>query len=223
MKNYKNAFAALFMVAVLVIGLSSCSKSSNTPGVTGNAAANLKIQVSGLPYEALSESEKSTLIFMREEEKLARDVYTTLYSKWGVNMFTNISASEQTHMDGILLLLNKYGLADPAANKGIGEFNNTALQTLYNELVAKGNVSITEAYIVGATIEDLDLNDLKNALADNDNQDIKVVYESLAKGSRNHMRSFNGVILNSGLMYTPQFITQTEFDAIVTSAIEKGF
>ena len=223
MKNYKNAFAALFMVAVLVIGLSSCSKSSNTPGVTGNAAANLKIQVSGLPYEALSESEKSTLIFMREEEKLARDVYTTLYSKWGVNMFTNISASEQTHMDGILLLLNKYGLADPAANKGIGEFNNTALQTLYNELVAKGNVSITEAYIVGATIEDLDLYDLKNAHADNDNQDIKVVYESLAKGSRNHMRSFNGVILNSGLMYTPQFITQTEFDAIVTSAIEKGF
>ncbi len=223
MKNYKNAFAALFMVAVLVIGLSSCSKSSNTPGVTGNAAANLKIQVSGLPYEALSESEKSTLIFMREEEKLARDVYTTLYSKWGVNMFTNISASEQTHMDGILLLLNKYGLADPAANKGIGEFNNTALQTLYNELVAKGNVSITEAYIVGATIEDLDLNDLKNALADNDNQDIKVVYESLAKGSRNHMRSFNGVIINSGLVYTPQFITQTEFDAIVTSAIEKGF
>ena len=223
MKNYKNAFAALFMVAVLVIGLSSCSKSSNTPGVTGNAAANLKIQVSGLPYEALSESEKSTLIFMREEEKLARDVYTTLYSKWGVNMFTNISASEQTHMDGILLLLNKYGLADPAANKGIGEFNNTALQTLYNELVAKGNVSITEAYIVGATIEDLDLYDLKNALADNDNQDIKVVYESLAKGSRNHMRSFNGVIINSGLVYTPQFITQTEFDAIVTSAIEKGF
>jgi hypothetical protein len=223
MKNYKNAFAALFMVAVLVIGLSSCSKSSNTPGVTGNAAANLKIQVSGLPYEALSESEKSTLIFMREEEKLARDVYTTLYSKWGVNMFTNISASEQTHMDGILLLLNKYGLADPAANKGIGEFNNTALQTLYNELVAKGNVSITEAYIVGAIIEDLDLSDLKNALAGNDNQDIKVIYESLAKGSRNHMRSFNGVIINSGLVYTPQFITQTEFDAIVNSSMEKGF
>ncbi len=223
MKNYKNAFAALFMVAVLVIGLSSCSKSSNTPGVTGNAAVNLQIQVSGLPYETLSVSETYMLIHMREEEKLARDVYTTLYSKWSVNMFTNISASEQTHMDGILLLLNKYGLADPAANKGIGEFNNTALQTLYNELVAKGNVSITEAYIVGAIIEDLDLSDLKNALAGNDNQDIKVIYESLAKGSRNHMRSFNGVIINSGLVYTPQFITQAEFDAIVTSAIEKGF
>ena len=223
MKNYKNAFAALFMVAVLVIGLSSCSKSSNTPGVTGNAAVNLQIQVSGLPYETLSVSETYMLIHMREEEKLARDVYTTLYSKWSVNMFTNISASEQTHMDGILLLLNKYGLADPAANKGIGEFNNTALQTLYNELVAKGNVSITEAYIVGAIIEDLDLSDLKNALAGNDNQDIKVIYESLAKGSRNHMRSFNGVIINSGLVYTPQFITQAEFDAIVNSSMEKGF
>jgi hypothetical protein len=213
------------MVAVLMVGISSCTKTSNSPGATGNtnAIANLKIQVASLPIEPLSVTETTTLIYMREEEKLARDVYITLYNKWGVNMFTNISASEQTHMDGLLLLVNKYGLADPVGNRGVGEFNNTILQSLYDQLVAQGNISITEAYKVGATIEDVDLFDLKNALANNDNQDIKVIYESLAKGSRNHLRSFYGVIINSGIVYTPQFITQAEFDAIVTSAMEKGY
>ena len=160
---------------------------------------------------------------MREEEKLARDVYITLYSKWSVNIFNNISSSEQTHMDAVLLLLKKYNLTDPVGSNAVGVFNNATLQNLYNQLVAQGNNSVLDAYKVGATIEDLDIFDLKNTLLNNDHQDIKLVYDMLTKGSRNHMRSFYKNILNTGGSYTPQYITQAEFDAIINSSMEIGF
>jgi len=90
-------------------------------------------------------------------------------------------------------------------------------------LVNQGNLSILDAYKVGATIEDLDIFDLKNALLQNDNQDIKLVYDMLTKGSRNHLRSFYKNILNAGGSYTPQYISQTEFDSIIGSAMETGY
>ena len=73
------------------------------------------------------------------------------------------------------------------------------------------------------TIEDLDIFDLKNALLNNDNQDIKLVYDMLTKGSRNHIRSFYKNILSVGGSYSPQYITQAEFDAIINTAMETGF
>lgn len=207
----------------------SCSKedgpvNNNSSNNNSNInIANLQAQVNSLPIESLNPAEITSLSFMREEEKLARDVYIALFNKWGVNIFTNISASEQTHMDAILMLLNKYGLTDPAGTNAVGVFNNTTLQNLYNQLVTQGNISVLEAYKVGATIEDLDIFDLQNALINIDNQDIRLVYDMLTKGSRNHLRAFYKNILNAGGTYTPQFITQAAFDAIVNSAMETGF
>lgn len=205
----------------------SCSKDDGSVKNNNNNGnmniTNLQAQVNSLPIESLNPAELTSLSFMREEEKLARDVYITLYNKWGVNIFTNISASEQTHMDAVLMLLNKYGLTDPAGTNAVGVFNNATLQNLYNQLVTQGNISVLEAYKVGATIEDLDIFDLQNALINIDNMDIRLVYDMLTKGSRNHLRAFYKNILNAGGTYTPQFITQAAFDAIINSAMETGF
>ena len=64
--------------------------------------------------EALNAEEEAGLLFMREEEKLARDVYLELFDEWGLRVFENIAESEQKHMDAVLYLLGKYGLEDPA-------------------------------------------------------------------------------------------------------------
>lgn len=213
--------------AMLLFTVASCGK-DDAPAKKGNDnndinLVNLQAQITSLPIEPLSIAESGTLSFMREEEKLARDVYIVLYNKWGVNIFTNISNSEQTHMDAILMLLNKYSLTDPVGSDAVGIFSNTTLQNLYSQLVAQGNISVLEAYRVGATIEDLDIFDLKNALLNNDNQDIKLVYDMLTKGSRNHMRSFYKNILNVSGTFKPQYITQAEFDTIINSAMETGF
>ncbi len=227
MKNRLKSIVSYLIGAALIFSVFSCSKDEEPSGNTGNNGngnmVNFQAQINSLPIEPLNPDELTSLPFMREEEKLARDVYITLYNKWGSNVFSNISNSEQTHMDAVLMLLKKYGLTDPVGNNAVGVFNNTTLQSLYNQLVVLGNTSILEAYKVGATIEDLDIFDLKTALVKIDNQDIRLVYDNLTKGSRNHMRSFYKNILNVGGTYTPQYITQTEFDAIINSPMETGF
>lgn len=159
---------------------------------------------------------------MREEEKLAHDVYVTLYAKWNQNVFSNIAASEQTHTEAVLSLLNKYELTDPVGSNGVGVFKDTTLQKLYTQLVNQGNISQLEAFKVGATIEDLDIHDLNTQSASIDNQDVKFVYSNLTKGSRNHMRSFYSQVLSAGGTYSAQFISQAELDAIINSAKETG-
>lgn len=207
-------------VSASVITISSCSKENNEADKGNNFIVS---QVANFPKEPLNTDELTSLPFMREEEKLARDIYTFLYAKWGVNIFSNISSSEQTHTDAVLHLLTKYNIPDPAENKAPGEFANPVLQNLYTQLTAQGSAGLLNAFVTGATIEDLDIYDLKNALTKIDNQDISFVYESLMKGSRNHLRSFYSNILNVGGSYTPQYITQAEFDAIINSPMETGY
>lgn len=223
----KNSGFAL-LLAAFIFSAASCTKDNNSANNSSNGsvnsnAVNLQAQINVLPKEPLSQAELISLLFMREEEKLARDVYSTMYNKWGVNIFTNISNSEQTHMDAILMLLNKYNLTDPVGSNAEGVFSNATLQALYGQLVAKGSLSLLDAYKVGATIEDLDIFDLTNALINIDNQDIRLVYDNLNKGSRNHMRSFYKNIVKAGSTYSPQYITQAQFDAIISSAMETGF
>jgi len=88
--------------------------------------------------------------------------------------------------------------------------------------MAQGQTSLIGALTVGATIEDLDIADLQQRIAATDNADIALVFGELMKGSRNHLRAFISQLTKQGVTYTPQYITQAEFDAIVNSATEKG-
>jgi hypothetical protein len=190
----------------------------------GNSTFNATVlgsSLAALPTETLSAAEQSSLVYMREEEKLAGDVYARLGATWGMRVFTNISASEATHTEAVRQLLQRYQVADPAANLGAGLFTNATLQGLYTQVVATGSTSLVNALKVGATIEELDMLDINTHLTTVDNQDIKMVYANLLKGSRNHLRSFYKTLLQQGGTYTAQYLTQAEFDAIVNSTIEK--
>lgn len=170
----------------------------------------------------LTQAEIDGLTFMREEEKLARDVYLALYDVWGVTIFSTIAGSEVTHMDAVGTLLEKYGITDPAS-KERGVFTNETLQALYDALVADGTQSRAAAFTVGAKIEDLDIRDLENNLAVTNNADVIAVYESLQRGSRNHLRAFNRQIRNeTGSDYKPEFISNADFAAIIASDVERG-
>ncbi len=171
----------------------------------------------------LNTAEIDGLLFMREEEKLARDVYLTLYDQWNMPIFQNIARSESTHMDAILTLLDRYSLEDPAADKGIGEFTNPDLQALYDQLVTQGIQSLSNALKVGVAIEEIDILDLEEHIAQTDKDDIVLVYESLAKGSRNHLRSFTKTLQQqAGEIYTPQYLSPDAYEAIISSGIEFG-
>ncbi len=176
------------------------------------------------PKQSLSQKEINGLIHMREEEKLARDVYLTLYNKWKLPIFSHIAKSEQTHMDAIKSLLIKYGLKDPVAGNEnrIGYFSNPKFIKLYKDLVAQGNKSLIDALKVGALIEDLDIKDLEDYISKTDNKDIAFVYQNLMKGSRNHLRAFIRTLYYFGGSYSPKYISQQEFQAIINSPMERG-
>jgi hypothetical protein len=141
---------------------------------------------------ALSAEEKASLLYMREEEKVARDVYLALYDKWQLTIFKNISTSEQKHMDAIKTLLDRYQLKDPAL--GPGRFTNPDLQAMYNALIKQGNVSVVNALNVGVTIEETDIEDLQSGLAITVHNDIERVYQNLMTGSENHLAAFQSLL-----------------------------
>jgi hypothetical protein len=180
--------------------------------------------IANITTKPLNDTEKQWLIHMREEEKLARDVYLTLYERWGLPIFKNIARSEQNHMDAIKVLLDKYNLTDPVEETGdeIGKFVDPKLQELYNQLVEEGSKSIVDALKVGATIEDLDIKDLEEAISQTDNEDIKLVYENLMRGSRNHLRAFESMLRQYGSSYQCQFISQEECNEIISTSWERG-
>lgn len=163
---------------------------------------------------ALTETEAATLLWMREEEKLARDVYLTLYKLWNKPVFAEIAESEQAHMDALLKKIELFGLIDPAL-PDVGDFTNPELQALYDELVARGKLSYVDALTVGATIEDMDIRDIGNAIAETINLPLKTTYESLLEGSKSHLRAFVDLLDQEGVEYSPQYIDQAVFDAIL--------
>ena len=61
-----------------------------------------------IPADELSPVEIEGILFMREEEKLARDVYLKLYDRWELPIFRNIANSEATHMEAIKTLIDRY-------------------------------------------------------------------------------------------------------------------
>jgi hypothetical protein len=172
--------------------------------------------------DELTDAEIHGLIFMREEEKLARDVYIYFYAKYQMSIFDNISNAEVKHMSQLKTLIDKYGLVDPVVNDSLGVFENEDLANLYLQLITAGDVSLLEALKIGATIEDLDIRDLIEYESEVTNTDIIDAYEQLTKGSRNHLRSFYPKILENGGTYEAQFISQELFDEIVNSPKETG-
>jgi len=166
----------------------------------------------------LTAEEKNDLAFMREEEKLARDVYLTLYDIWGTPVFANIATSEQQHMDAILNLLNTYRLPDPAAGNLVGEFVNEELQALYDALIARGKQSALDALLVGGVIEETDIEDLNAAMATSRLSNIDKVYQNLLNGSYNHLRAFAKNIESlTGQPYVAQVVSQDIVDSILDS------
>ena len=185
----------------------------------------------------LDAAEESHLVFMREEEKLARDVYIALGDAWpGAPTFDNIVPSEQNHTDQIKSKLDKYNIDDPATDMTPGVFSGDEWGWYFDEkyayLVNAGSTSELDGLYVGAFIEELDMHDIvecpvvivdtPNGITDcgmnyTDQNDLKNVYGNLVAGSENHLRAYVGAIeavIGEG-NYVAQYLTQAQVDAIL--------
>lgn len=225
MANKSILIGAIVLVLILgiiwYIGIQTTNDSSDYVVDEGDFVNGQEL-IQNIEPSSLSEDEISGLILMREEEKLARDVYLTLYDKWNLRIFNNIANSEQTHTDAVKVLLDRYDLEDPVKDDAVGVFTSLDLKTLYDELVSRGSASLLDALVVGATIEDLDIKDLNELLTQTDNEDIILTYNNLNRGSRNHLRAYVQQIESNGGSYSPQYISQSEYNSIISSDQERG-
>lgn len=162
----------------------------------------------------LSAAEIADLLFSREEEKMARDVYITLYNTWRHSTFSNISRSEQQHMDTMLKKLNLYNIPDPA-QAAVGAFTNQDLQKMYIDLVATGSKSLIDAFKVGCTIEEVDIIDLQKAIDHATHKDLDNSYLNLMEGSKSHLRAFVSALNSQGVTYAPQYLSVDLYNAII--------
>lgn len=181
------------------------------------------VQAPAYAIGEISQAEADGLAFMREEEKLARDVYLTLYETWGLRPFSNIASSEQTHTDSLKALLAMYELPDPVVDDAIGVFVNADLQALYNDLVQKGNTSLVDALEVGAAIEEIDILDLIDYMDNTAEANLEWVYANLEAGSENHLRAYvSQWEMQTGETYVPQYLSQAMYDTIMSAASGNG-
>lgn len=209
------------LIVITIMGLAAQNEFGRKRNNPGNGIGDC-INLLQLPDEDVSDVERQYLLTMREEEKLARDVYNFLADRWNLRVFSRIAASENKHMEAIKQLLDKYDIPDPVGEDVPGQFSRGDFQELYTELTATGSAAIGEAMKVGATIEDLDIDDLMKAIAGSDSQDILTVFQNLAKGSRNHLRSFVSHLQSLQISAVPQYISQALFDSIINSDHESG-
>lgn len=217
-KNLTIKFLTLLLASAALV--SGCKADNSTQPETNTKNTLVLVNDSvdcafiTFPTGEITSEEVDMVKHMREEEKLARDVYTTLSAQYRLPVFLNISKSEQRHMDLVLCLLNHYNIADPASAE-MGVFNNPELQEMYNSLIAQGSVSLIDALKVGATIEDLDISDLNQYTQQTENEAIIAVFDILNCGSSNHMRAFSKQLTKNNIEYVPQSISQNEYDAII--------
>ena len=169
----------------------------------------------------LTKTEKEGIQLMREEEKLAQDVYQFLYEKWELPIFSNISNSETRHFNAVGYLLDTFEISDPAQLE-LGKFQNQDITFLYDSLTQKGSESLVEALKVGAFIEEFDSADLQKLLALNNDSIIGGVYQNLLRGSNNHLRAFTGQLESRGENYTPVILNGIAYLEVVQGSHQMG-
>lgn len=210
--------------AMLVISASLADAKGQLPqgGDASDCRQALVDRFDSLSTNTLDAETVEAILLLREEEKLARDVYLTLSWWYDLPIFSNIARSEQQHMNLVALLLDRYGLADPAEGKGIGDFSDAWVQGLFDLLVGSGAESLVNALFAGATIEDVDIYHLQHILDHSDFDDVNLIVQNMVAGSRNHMRSFDEALEKRGETYAAYYISQTELNEILASPMETG-
>ena len=143
-------------------------------------------------------------------------MYQHLGELYNLRVFKNITKSEAHHTSQVKMLIDRYRIKDPAANHKTGVFENSELQSLYNDLIEKGNMSIDSAIIVGLMIEEKDIMGLQDALDHIiQSADIQMVYSNLKRASGNHLRAFYRQSEFYNLKYRPRYLCEAKFWNII--------
>ncbi|MEZ4721161.1 MAG: DUF2202 domain-containing protein [Flavobacteriales bacterium] len=191
----------LLIVGLSVLNLTNCKSEDPDDSIPDTTTPSL------------TQEQEANLQFMQEEEKLARDVYTTFYEKWEDHPFSNISGSEQDHMNRIQAHMDEYGVESLVKDEA-GVFTNSALQSLYDSLTTVGLANQVDALMIGAEIEELDILDLMDAMETHFPEgDINTTYQNLMDASKKHLYAYTKYMsMQFDTTYVPRHMSQSLYE-----------
>lgn len=177
-----------------------------------------------LQAQTLSQAEKDGLLQMRQEEKMAHDVYVALGETYPLPPFMHIPNAEKRHFNLVGLLQDQYELSDPLADRSqeAGYFSDPGYAKLYRQFVDQGAKSEVEALRAGAEIEELDIRDLQQLIAQTENTDLRETYSLLLEGSKRHLRAFTFQLEQRDANYEPKYLSATDFAALLDTGAATG-
>lgn len=209
----------LLMVLTTVFCFTAACTTANpaaTVGAQSQAGCACGVALPARPEGGLNDTEQADLLALWTEEKLAFDVYTELGKTYLMRMFIHIPQAESRHRAALAALAERYCLAEASEDTlAQGEFRDETVSKLYEQLVERGSSSRIEAMRVGCLIEELDIADLRAAALHTEREDLKAVYTSLERGSGNHLRAFVRQLKRAGGTYTPQHLSEEDYNAIL--------
>jgi len=221
------ALAGTALVAAAGLALAPAIAASTTQTAVDEATlfapAATSAVVASNTGSGLSAAEVADIQYMVEEEKLAHDVYVTLGGIWDTPVFFNISRAETTHMSAVGTLVDGYGLTDPVGDNPVGVFTNPELQSLYDDLIAKGSGSLIDALEVGALVEEVDIADLLKSIDETTAPDVAAVWQRLLSGSQSHLNAFTTQLTNLGVSYEPAVLDAATYDQMLAASGTGGF
>lgn len=180
----------------------------------------LLLMFAGNSFSQINQSDRDALIYTMQEEKVANNFYTAMQSLYGMNVFENISKAETMHMKHVKTLLDDFGIDNPVSGKyeAAGSFMDAGLEKMYNDMISVGNISVTDALKESAKFEEMDIRDLKAFVESTQNTSIKSTLNMLINASGNHLRAFVKNLRTRGIEYTPQYLSQEEFNGMISSS-----
>ena len=148
--------------------------------------------LTGVASGTLTDTQRSAVAALAEEEKLAHDLYVAFADQYGTRAFARIANAETQHLTEVRIILDRYSIADPTADRAAGTFATAATQDLYDTLLADGSAGVDAAYAAARSVESTDITDLKSAVVGVTAPDALQVYANLLAGSQRHLVAFGG-------------------------------
>ncbi len=116
------------------------------------------------------------LTYALQDEYLAHAEYDYIIGTYGaIRPFTNIIRAEETHIETLLPLFEKYGIAVPTDDA------STRVAAV---------ASLTEAYEAGVDAEIMNIDMYEAFLSEDLPSDVRIVFEDLMRASGSHLNAF---------------------------------
>lgn len=202
------------VVMVATLSFTTLEMSARELPTQGKHGANRR-GAATIPFPRGSAVGTMELAKLWEEEKLARDVYNRFAQGTGAAVFRKIAQAESQHMRAVAQLANEPDWRDVP-----GVFVNAEYQQLYHALLAAGQNSPLDALRVGAKIEEVDIADLKRIISSTNDPRTQQVLGNLQRASGNHLRAFTSQLAANGATYSPQVLSQAEYDQILRFTLD---